>query len=138
MGSASNDTEDDTLNFWLNGDSTVTAPASLWLALFTTAPGEDGTGGVEATGNGYARASITPAGADSSRFTVSSGTATNSVRVIFANPTASWGTVVSAAIYDAVSGGTLRFLVTLVNGSFTVALNQPVIFPVGELEVTAS
>ncbi len=32
---------------------------SNWVALFTTAPNDDGTGGVEATGSGYVRCEIT-------------------------------------------------------------------------------
>src|SRR5678816_1872897 len=41
----------------------ITAPANLWVGLFTTLPGDSGSGGApsdgtEATGNGYARVSV--------------------------------------------------------------------------------
>ena len=138
MGSASNYVENGSLDFWLNGSTDISGPTNVWLALFTTGHGEDGTGGTEVSGNSYARASITPTGTDSTRFTVTNGLAVNSVRVTFAEPTGSWGTVTAAAVYDAVTSGNLLFLVTLTNGSFSVVSGQPVIFPSGELQVTAS
>lgn len=40
-------------------DEGISAPATLYLALFTVAPDIDGDGGTEATGGSYARQAIT-------------------------------------------------------------------------------
>jgi hypothetical protein len=138
MGSASDYVENGSLDFWLNGSTAITGPTTVYLALFTTGPDDDGTGGTEVSGNSYTRATITPTGIDSSRFTITDGLATNSVRITFPEPTGSWGTIVLGGVYDSVSIGNLLFRVTLSNGEFTVVTGQPVIFPTGELQVTAS
>ena len=46
---------------WLAGVTAMPALGSRYLALFTTMPADDGTGGVEAAFTGYARVSV-PAG----------------------------------------------------------------------------
>jgi len=86
--------EDAVLNHFLRPGNSVTAPTSVELALFTVAPGDDGTGGTEVSGNGYARQAVT-FGAPSG------GTVQNSGIVAF--PQASggdWGTIVATGIYD--------------------------------------
>src|SRR5260221_10682136 len=50
--------EDKLLN-WMKGTAFGAAPATVYVALFTTAPADDGTGGVEESGGSYARAAIT-------------------------------------------------------------------------------
>lgn len=72
------------------GAGTFTKPATLYLALTI--------GGVEVSGNGYARQPCA--------FTVATNTAslTSSIDFPVATP-AGWGTIDGAAIYDAVSGG---------------------------------
>ncbi|MFL9934228.1 hypothetical protein P0D88_34775 [Paraburkholderia sp. RL18-103-BIB-C] len=87
----------------LLGVTAMTMPAALYVALYTTTPTMPaGTGGVEVTGGAYARQPIT--------FGVTgSGPAVgnNSALVTFPTATASWGTVVGAALYDAATGGNL-------------------------------
>lgn len=42
------------------GNTAVGAPATLYVALFTVAPGQDGTGGTEVPStNAYARVAVT-------------------------------------------------------------------------------
>lgn len=43
---------------WVFTDAAVDRPTNWYLALFTSAPGDDG-GGVEVSGGGYARAPVT-------------------------------------------------------------------------------
>src|SRR5260221_5898206 len=50
--------EDKMLN-WMKGTAFGAAPATVYVALFTTAPADDGTGAVEVSGGCYARAAIT-------------------------------------------------------------------------------
>lgn len=40
------------------GGAALTLPTTFEVALFTTLPAEDGTGGVEATGSGYVRKAV--------------------------------------------------------------------------------
>ena len=66
--SFSNYLEDAVLNHVFGGSS-YTAPTTLYVALFTSAPSDTG-GGTEVSGGAYAR--------QTGAFTVSSGTASNS------------------------------------------------------------
>ena len=77
------------------------SPATVYLALFTTAPAANGTGGTEVSGGNYARQAVTfgaPTGSNPS-------TVANTNTVQFPTATASWGTIVGAAIMSAASGG---------------------------------
>ncbi len=80
------------------GATPYTAPATLYVGLFTSSPGETGSG-TEVSGGSYARQTIA--------FTVTGSQASNTAAVEFPTATASWGTITFAAIYDALSGGNL-------------------------------
>ena len=91
-----------------------TAPATVYLALFTTMPVDDGTGGVEVTGGSYARKAVAfaagPAGA---------GQVLNSAQITFTNmPQVS---VVGAGIYDALTAGNLLVLSPLTSVYTTIS-----------------
>lgn len=100
MPGLSNYAEDLVLD-WLFTTASATRPTSWFVALYTVAPGEGG-GGTEVSGGSYVRQAVT--------FTVS-GTAptqaANSTAVEFPTATASWGTVVAAAIFDASTAGNM-------------------------------
>lgn len=81
------------------GNTPFTQPASLYVALFTSDPGEAG-GGTEVTGGGYARQPIDFNAA-------SGGSATSDGQVDFSNMPAS--TVTHMAIYDASTSGNLLY-----------------------------
>ena len=80
------------------GATAYTAPATLYVALFTSDPGEAGSG-TEVSGGSYARQTIA--------FTVTGASATNTAAIEFPTCTASWGTVTYGAVYDAVTAGNL-------------------------------
>ena len=101
MGSASNYTEKKCLDHVLKV-SAFTQPSNLYVALFTTSPGDDDSG-VEVSGGSYARVSFTD------WITAAKRESSNDSEIAFPTPTASWGTVVAAGLYDAVSGGNLLF-----------------------------
>lgn len=85
-------------------------PTSLYFAIFTTTPVDAGTGGVEVSGNGYARKAVA---VDGAQWTVDNGQATN-VNVISWSPaTAAWGEAKSLGIYTAATGGTLLAILEL-------------------------
>jgi len=70
---------------------------TAYIALFTTATADDGSG-VEVSGGSYARQ---PAGLSAA----SGGESSNSAEVTFPTATADWGTVTNIALMDAVTDG---------------------------------
>jgi len=80
------------------GGSAYTAPTTLYLALYTAAPGETG-GGTELSGSAYARQTVA--------FTTSGNTTSNNAAVEFPTATASWGSVTHVGVFDAATGGNL-------------------------------
>lgn len=99
-----------------------TAPATLYVALFTVSPGDSDTGTeVSTVGTGYARAAIaasssanwsTTQGTNTAPSTGTSGSTSNLIDINFAAPTANWGDLVAFGIYDAASGGNLLYYAT--------------------------
>lgn len=98
---------------WLKGTAFPGAPATIYVALLTTAPtARDGTGAIEVTGGAYARQSVTTSGAFSAISTNGSGLTaieqmTLTGAITWPQATANWGTIVGIAIYDALTGGNL-------------------------------
>src|SRR3954464_8541704 len=91
--------ENEVLKLCLGKALALTLPITPYMALFTTLPGEDGTGGVEVSGGGYARVNVssnypTPSG---------TGTVTNSSDISFGTASANWGNVKGIGIYTAAS-----------------------------------
>jgi len=118
----------------LNTGSAPATPTSLYVALFTTSPSADGTGGVEVAGNGYARSRAeqnttnwpaASAGSKSNGAAFSWGTASGG----------SWGTVVAWGVYDASSGGNLLLFGPLTQPQ-TIANGDSVQVPAGGLVVS--
>jgi len=107
-------------------NSAYTAPSTLYLALFTGAPGEAG-GGTEVSGSGYLR--------QTAAFTVSGNTATNSGSIEFPTATGSYGTVTHVGVFDASSSGNLLCYAAL---SASKAIESGDVFrvPAGDLDVT--
>jgi len=80
-------------------NSAYTAPSTIYVALFTSAPNDAG-GGTEVSGNGYARQSMAFSAA-------SSGSISNSGSVEFPTATGSQGTITHVGLFDASSSGNL-------------------------------
>ena len=76
-------------------------PTTVYVALFTVTPTAAG-GGTEATGGSYARVAVTFGAA-------AAGQVTNSADALFPAATVGWGTIVAAAIFDSLNGGTLLY-----------------------------
>ncbi|MFD2703825.1 hypothetical protein ACFSVM_25680, partial [Paenibacillus shunpengii] len=96
--SMSNFLENKILNHVLRGE-VYAPPTELYIGLFTSDPGEAGTG-TEVTGAGYARRPIT--------FSPSTvGTTSNTADILSPASTAAWGTITHFGIFDALTGGNL-------------------------------
>jgi hypothetical protein len=103
MSAASDYLENKVLDHFL-GTASTSAPATVYLALFTTDPTDAGSGTeVSTSGTAYARQSIAFSSA-------SSGTTSNSADVEFSQATGSgFGTVTHFGIFDASTAGNLLF-----------------------------
>lgn len=87
------------------------APATLYVALYTAAPSDTG-GGTEVSGGSYARAAITSGTANWSAPTTA-GISDNANQISFPQATANWGNVVAIGIFDAATAGNLLWYGTI-------------------------
>lgn len=131
--SFSNYVEDALVNHVFRGTA-YTAPTTVYVALFTVAPGDDGTGGTECSGGSYARVGVT---SNTSNWTAPAGTGaiSNTAQISFTTATGSWGTIVHIGLYDAstsgnyLGGGTQSPSKTVTSGdTFRIAI--------GDLDIT--
>ena len=83
------------------GTASTSAPASVFLSLWTSDPSDAGSG-TELSGDAYARQDINFAAA-------SGGAASSNATVTFPTATGSWGTITHIGIHDAVSSGNLLY-----------------------------
>ena len=108
---------------WFFRAQTFSAPATVYIALFTSAPSDTG-GGTEVSGGSYARVSVTSALANwagtqsagsttASTGTASPGVTSNNSAITFPAPTANWGVITSMGIYDASTAGNLLYWANL-------------------------
>jgi len=108
------------------GGTSYTAPTTLYLALYTSDPG-DGNTGTECSGTAYARQTIA--------FTVVTDTASNNAAVEFPVAGSSWGTITHVGILDQLTSGNL-----LAHGALTAskAIASGDVFRVenGDLDIT--
>ena len=125
-GGASNYLENKILDHVLRASS-FSQPAALYVALYTSDPG-DGDSGTEVSGGGYSRVSASFGAA-------SNGTSSSSAAVEFPIATSSWGTIVSVGIRDASTGGNLLFYGPLTT-SVTINTNETLRFPAGNLTIS--
>ena len=103
MAEMSNYLENALLNATLNA-TTYTAPATVYVSLWTSNPGDDGSGTeVSTSGTSYARQAAT-FGAPSD------GASVTTADITFPTATASFGTVGWIGIYDAATVGTGNLL----------------------------
>ena len=111
------------------GANAYSAPSTLYVALYTSAPSDTG-GGTEVSGGGYVRKTTT--------FNVSGTnptTASNAGAIEYPTATANYGTVVAVGIFDASSSGNLLAYANL-SASKVVSTGDVFRFNTGDLDVT--
>jgi hypothetical protein len=108
-------------------NQSYTPPATVYVALFTTATSDAG-GGTEVSGGAYARQAVTLAAA-------SGGASENSAEISFPQATADWGTITHAALMDALTGGNM-LMHTALDESKTVNNGDTFKINAGDLDVT--
>lgn len=90
------------------------SPANFYVGLLTAAP-SDSAAGTEVSGGSYARVAVSRAeaswkgthGSATGASSGTNGTISNAAAITFAAPTANWGVITHAAIYDASSAGNM-------------------------------
>lgn len=128
MSKMSNYLENALVNATLRATA-YTAPATVYLALYTTDP-TDADAGTEVTGGAYARQAIT-FGAPTD------GVATNSANVSFPAATANWGNVTHIGIRDAATAGNLLYYAPLTTAR-NILTGDTLSFLSGQVSVTLS
>ena len=110
------------------GAAAYTAPATLYVALHTANPDEDGSGAeVTTVGTAYARQTVT--------FTTSGNTTSNDAAVEFPTATANYGTVSHVGVWDASTAGNLLAYAAL-SSSKTIETGDVFRIPAGDLDIT--
>lgn len=110
-------------------NTAFTSPTAVYLGLFTSAPTDTG-GGTELSGNAYARQAVT--------FAVSGTSptlATNSSAIEYPTATASWGTLVAVAVFDASTSGNMLAWADLASNR-TVGSGDIFRIPANDLDIT--
>lgn len=134
MSSATNALEE-LIGAHLFRTATWSKPAGIWVALFTTLPGETG-GGVEVSGGSYARVQCGPGDAYWTPPAGGNGVYSNTSIVQFPAPTANWGTIVGFGLMTDSTGGTC-YIAKLFDSSSVINSGDPAPgFDVGTLTVT--
>lgn len=110
------------------GTGTLTKPANVYVALYSTAPTES-TSGTELTGNGYARQIINFG-------TAANGAISSSGNVTFtANASSTWSTAVAVALTDAATAGNIMVYGTL-SPTRTIKNSETINFTTGNVIVS--
>jgi hypothetical protein len=128
MSEMSNYLEDALINVTLRATA-YTAPATVYVSLWTSDPTDAGSG-TEVSGGSYARTAVT-FGAPSN------GVTTNSADVTFPTATGSWGVVGWIGINDALTSGNLLYHTPL-DTSKTIDSGDIFKISTGNLSVTLS
>ncbi len=137
MGSKSDYLENRVLDHFL-GATASAAPATVYIALYTTAPNDASTGttptpGVEVSGGAYARAAVTNNATNWPA--ASAGSKSNGTAITFTTASASWGTIVAFAIIDALTLGNILYW-GLVTPNKAVGSGDTAQFAIGAITVT--
>ena len=125
MSAFSNYLENKVLDHVFGGNA-YSAPGTLYLALYTSDPGDDNSG-TECSGTSYARQTIA--------FTVTNDTASNTSAVEFPTAGSAWGTITHVGILDALTSGNLLAHGAL-TASKTVAQGDVFRVPAADLDIT--
>ena len=106
--------------------NTMVSPAEIYVALYSSDPGEDNSG-VELIGNGYTREIVT--------FGLpSDGVSYNDTDVVFNPATSDWPTVSHVAVFDLSAGGNMLFYGPL-SASISITSGNNFRLPAGNLAV---
>ena len=133
MANLSDYMEQKIINWLLRATAMGTAPANVYIALFTAAPSDSG-GGTEVTGGSYARATVSTTGSFGAP--AAAGLTDNLADITFPAPTANWGTVTHIGIFDALTAGNLLLHGVLTTSKVINSGDQAPKIALGALDIT--
>jgi hypothetical protein len=108
-------------------------PATLYIALSTADPTEDGSGLAEPAGGSYARKGETN---DKTTWSVAAaGALSNAIAITFVQATGDWGTITHFAVMDSLAGGNMLGYGALGTAK-DIDNGDTARFAIGELDVT--
>jgi hypothetical protein len=115
-------------------------PTPFAVALFTTTPAADGTGGVEVVGPTPSNYSRITYGANDSNWSDPDGYGytTNSNTITFNDPEDDWGTITAVALMTASTGGNVFAFYELPNAKTVNNGDDPLVFAPGSIILTVS
>ena len=102
MASGFTDFGENKVNDAVYGNNALGQPATWYIALTTTAPGES-SGGTEVSGGNYARIPVTNNTTNFPNGT--NGSKTNGTAITSNVSSAAWGTIIGIELWDSASGG---------------------------------
>lgn len=114
------------------GNAAYSAPATVYIALYTATPSDAG-GGTEVSGGSYVRKSVAnnatqwPAAA--------AGAKANGEIIEFVEASADWGEIQAFGIHDAVTAGNMMYWGPI-SPFKTVLSGDTAKFPVGDINIT--
>lgn len=116
---------------------TYTAPATLYVGLWTAALNDASTGSSanEVSGGSYARVAVTNNATNWPAATGTTATKSNGTVITFPTATGSWGTVTYFAILDAATAGNILGWAILTQ-SKAIGSGDTASFAVGDLDIT--
>jgi hypothetical protein len=107
---------------WLFTDQAATRPTGWFLALYTAEPSDAG-GGVELSGDGYARQEIS----------FDTDGAANAAEIVFGPASANWGEITHGAVFDETGRFLCWAALTLAK---TIPTGDSLKFPAGAIAVS--
>ena len=135
-GSASNYLEEKYINAAFRGE-TFPVPTQLYLALYTSSPGEGG-GVNEVTAGWYSRQDMAQGSAIATAFTPpADGTTSNAKNILFPAVTTASVTITHVALHDAPTSGNMLYYTDLVQAK-TLQIGDVFSVPVGGMSITAT
>lgn len=141
MAGASNSLADSILNHVFR-DTSYTQPANVYIALNSVMPADDGTGGTELSGTGYARVAIATTNAAWTAPAAGTGNKRkidNAAAVDFGTAGSDWAPSgspnVGYTVWDASSGGTYMGGVAY-GASKIIQSGDPVKFNIGSVVIS--
>ena len=136
MAALSDYAENALLDYLLGkNDTDPLAHDDLYVALFTSDPGEDASG-AEVSGTSYARVQVPNQNGDAKWDTAANGIKRNAASIPFPAAGGSWGTVTHVAIFTASTGTTNLIAYGPLSTSKTVGNADVFSFAVGDLQIT--
>lgn len=131
MSALSNYLENEIADHILGG-ADYTRPGTVYVALFTTAVAEDGSG-TEVSGTSYARVAVTNNATNWPA--ASGGVKSNGTEIAFPTAGGSWGTVTHWAIFDASTSGNCLVYGAL-TASKSIGTGDTAKFAIGAIDLT--